>query len=33
VIGRIEDERLLLDLRSVLPEEDDELVEAVRAQV
>ena len=31
VIGRIEDDRLLLDPRTVLPEEDDELIAAVRA--
>ena len=31
VIGRIEDARLLLDPRTVLPEEDDELIAAVRA--
>ena len=29
VVGRIEDDRLLLDLRSVDPEEDDELAQAV----
>ena len=31
VIGRIEDDRILLDLRTVRPEEDDALVEALRA--
>ena len=31
IIGRIEDDRLLLDPRTVLPEEDDELISAVRA--
>jgi L-seryl-tRNA(Ser) seleniumtransferase len=31
IIGRIEDERLLLDLRSVFPEDLDALIEAVRA--
>ena len=31
VIGRIEDDRFLLDPRTVLPEEDDELIAAVRA--
>jgi L-seryl-tRNA(Ser) seleniumtransferase len=30
VIGRIEDDRVLLDLRTVLPEQDDALVQAVR---
>ena len=30
VIGRIEDGRLLLDLRTVAPEEDTELLEALR---
>ncbi len=31
VIGRIEDDRLLLDPRTILPEEDDVLIAAVRA--
>ena len=31
IIGRIEDDRLLLDPRTVLPEEDGELIAAVRA--
>jgi len=31
VIGRIADDRLLLDLRTVQPDEDDLLVAAVRA--
>ncbi len=30
VVGRIEDERVLLDLRTVAPEEDDALVEVLR---
>jgi L-seryl-tRNA(Ser) seleniumtransferase len=33
VIGRIEDERVLLDPRTVLPDEDDVLIEAVRRAV
>ncbi len=31
IIGRIDEDRLLLDPRTVLPEEDDELISAVRA--
>ena len=31
IVGRIEDDRLLLDPRTVLPEEDDELMAAVQA--
>ena len=31
IIGRIDEDRLLLDPRTVLPEEDDELITAVRA--
>jgi L-seryl-tRNA(Ser) seleniumtransferase len=30
IIGRIEDNRLLLDLRAILPEQDDLLERAVR---
>jgi L-seryl-tRNA(Ser) seleniumtransferase len=33
VIARIEDDRLLLDLRSVLPEQDPILEHAVRASL
>jgi L-seryl-tRNA(Ser) seleniumtransferase len=33
VIGRIQDERVLLDPRTVLPDEDDVLIEAVRRAV
>jgi len=31
VIARIEDDRLVLDLRTVLPEEEDQLAEQLRA--
>ena len=30
VVGRIEDEQLLLDLRTVLPDEEDELARQLR---
>ena len=33
VFGRIEHDRLLLDLRTVLPEDDERLVDAVRQAV
>ena len=33
VIGRIEKDRALLDLRTVEPEDDDRLAEAIRAAI
>ena len=33
VFGRIEDDRLLLDLRTVLPEQDDDVAHAVAAAI